>query len=152
MLKIQEFKSLTNDEAKVLYQAPAMITALIASADGVIEEDETTWAKKVIHYRQEAGNELLFNYYEIAETYFDETLSNILAHEKGTQMGIAQIETVLEGTNPILAKLDADFVTHLVKSWRSLAERVAKASGGVLGFGTISSQEKKLMDLHIINF
>lgn len=151
MLKIQEFSNLTDSEAKQVYQAPALIAILIASADSNIHEEETGWAKKVMGYRQEVGVEALFNYYEIADTYFDEAMQAILSDEKGTQERIAFLETALAKLNPILAKIDGIFAVELVKSWRSFAKQVAKSAGGFMGFGSISEQEKRLMALNMID-
>lgn len=151
MLKIHEFNKLTDAEAKSLYQAPAMIAVLIASADSQIDEQETTWAKKVVSFRQEVGNELLFSYYEIAESFFEETMTSLLSEEKGTQTRIASLETALTNLNPILAKVDGKFASELLESWKSFAKQVAKATGGILGFGGVSAQEKHLMDLKMIH-
>jgi|AntRauTorckE5430_2_1112549.scaffolds.fasta_scaffold01334_4 hypothetical protein len=151
MLKIHEFNKLTDAEAKSLYQAPAMIAVLIASADSQIDEQETTWAKKVMSFRQEVGNELLFDYYEIAESFFVETMTSLLSEEKGTQTRIANLETALTNLNPILAKVDSKFTSELLESWKSFAKQVAKATGGIFGFGGVSAQEKHLMDLKMIH-
>lgn len=151
MLKIKEFNSLTDAEALSLYQAPAMIAVLIAAADSKIDEEETAWAKKVMGFRQEVGNELLFNYYEIADSYFSETLESLLGESKGTQVRISDLETSLAALNPVLAKVEGEFAVELLKSWRSFATQVAKATGGILGFGSISEQEKFLIDLKMIS-
>jgi hypothetical protein len=151
MLKIHEFNKLTDAEAKSLYQAPAMIAVLIASADSQIDEQETIWAKKVMSFRQEVGNELLFDYYEIAESFFVETMTSLLSEEKGTQTRIANLETALTNLNPILAKVDSKFTSELLESWKSFAKQVAKATGGIFGFGGVSAQEKHLMDLKMIH-
>ncbi|MFK7948629.1 MAG: hypothetical protein AB8G11_13645 [Saprospiraceae bacterium] len=151
MLKIQEFKGLTDSETKRLYEAPALIAVLIAAADSKIEAQETEWAKKVIGYRQETGVEALFNYYEIADTYFDEALQAALDGEKGNQERILSLENELAELNPILAKIDGLFAAELVKNWRSFAKQVAKSAGGFLGFGSISDQEARLMNLSMID-
>lgn len=151
MLKIQEFSNLTDLEAKSLYQAPAMIAVLIASADSNIEEKETAWAKKIMIFRQEVGEDSLFNYYEISDSYFSEALRSFLNDDKGTQERISDIEGALTQMNVVLAKIDADFAMELVQSWRSFAQQVAKATGGILGFGSISEQEKYLMGLEMIS-
>jgi hypothetical protein len=150
MLKIHEFNNLTDAEAKSLYQTPAMIAVLIASADSEIDEQETAWAKKVVSFRQEVGNELLFNYYEVAESFFNETLESLLSETKGTHNRISDLETALAALSPVLAKIDGDFAVELLKSWKSFAKQVAKATGGILGFGSISEQEKRLVDLKMI--
>lgn len=151
MLKIHEFNNLTDAEAKSLYQAPAMIAVLIASADSQIDEQETIWAKKVLGFRQEVGNKLLFNYYEIAESFFEETMESLLSEEGVTQARIASLETALANLNPILAKIDDKFAAELLETWKSFAVQVAKATGGVFGFGSISAQEKYLMELKMIH-
>lgn len=151
MLKIQEFKGLTDSEAKQLYQAPALIAILIASADSEIHEEETGWAKKVMGYRQEVGVEALFNYYEIADTYFDEAIQVLLTDGKGVQERISFLETALATLNPLLAKVDDMFAIELTKSWRSFAKQVAKSAGGFLGFGSVSEQEARLMTLSMID-
>lgn len=150
MLKIKEFSNLTDSEAKQVYQAPALIAILIASADSNIHEEETGWAKKVIGYRQEVGVEALFNYYEIADSYFDEAVQALMTDGKGMQERISVLETELSTLNPILAKIEDAFAIELVKSWRSFAKQVAKSAGGFMGFGSISEQEKRLMALKMI--
>ncbi len=151
MLKIKEFNNLTDGEAKQVYQAPALIAILIASADSNIHEEETGWAKKVIGYRQEVGVEALFSYYEIADSYFDEAMQALLSDEKGTQERIAFLEVELAKLNPVLAKIDGIFAAELVKSWRSFAKQVAKSAGGFMGFGSISEQERRLIALNMID-
>lgn len=151
MLKIQEFKGLTDSEAKQLYEAPALVAILIASADSEIHEDETGWAKKVMGFRQETGVEALFNYYKIADSYFDEVIQALLENGKGPQEQIVSLEGALATLNPILAKVDGLFAIELVKSWRSFAKQVAQSAGGFLGFGSISEQEKRLMALNMLD-
>ncbi len=150
MLKIQEFKNLTDAEAKKMYQAPALIAVMIAIADSRIDEQETTWAKKVMGFRQEVGNDMLFNYYEIADSYFSEALESLLSDDKGTHLRISDLESALAELNEPLAKVDVKFALELYKSWKSFAKQVAKSAGGILGFGSISEQEERLMELRMI--
>lgn len=150
MLKIQEFSGLTDAEARKMYNAPALIALLVAAADNKIDEQEISWAEKVVGYRHEVGNEILFNYYEVVDTYIHQDLEVLMAENKTTQVLMAELEISLEAMNAILAKLDKKFALALVKSWRSFAKQIAKASGGFLGFGSISEQEAQVMDLHMI--
>ena len=151
MLKIKEFESLTDSEAKSLYEAQALIAILIASADSNIHEDETGWAKKVMGFRQDTGAEALFNYYKIADAHFDEVVKTLLENGKGAQEQIVSLEGELSNLNAALDKVDASFAAELAKSWRSFAKQVAQSAGGFLGFGSISEQEKRLMALDMIS-
>lgn len=148
---IPEFKELSQKESQLLLQTPALVTVLIAAADSQIDESETNWAEKVVGYRQKIGEKDLFEYYEAVDENFKATINALTSDNKGTQERIANITTTLETLNTILPKLDTEFAAKLVKSWRSLALQVAKSSGGFLGFGSISAQEKQLMGLSMIN-
>jgi len=150
MLKIQEFNNLTDNEAIAMYQSPALVAVLIAAADDNIETEELEWAKKIMGYRQHVGNEHLFPFYEIADTYFDETLTKIVNNGRGDQERLAFIESALESLNPIFAKVDKDFAAELFKSLKSFARSVAKSHGGFLGLKSINYQEAELIDLHMI--
>ena len=149
---IPEFKQLSQEESQLLLHTPALVTVLIAAADSQIDEQETAWAKKVINYRQNIGEKDLFEYYEAVDENFDTQLDTLINDGKGTQERIANITNNLEQLNAILPKLDTEYTEKLVESWRSLAQQIAKSTGGFLGFGSISAQEKQLMDLSMIKF
>ena len=149
---IPEFKQLSQEESQLLINTPALVTVLIAAADSKIEESETAWAKKVVSYRQTIGEKDLFEYYEAVDEDFEAQVNALSTDGKGTQERIASITASLEGLNTVLPKLDAEYAQKLVESWRSLAQQIAKSTGGFLGFGSISAQEKQLMDLSMIKF
>jgi len=150
MLKIQEFNNLTDEEAKAMYESPALVAVLIAAADDNIETQELEWAKKIMGYRQHVGNEHLFPFYEIADSYFDATLEAAVNNNQGDQERLAFIESALEQLNPLFAKIDKDFALELFKSLQSFARSVAKSHGGFLGLKSINYQEAELIDLHMI--
>jgi hypothetical protein len=151
MLKIYELSHLSDDETLSIYQAPALIAVLIAASDNQIDEQETSWASKVMAYRQQVGDKALFGYYDIADTYFETTLNGLL-QGKETQEIIENALAALTAINGTLAKVDAAFAERLVKSWRSFAKTVAETSGGFLGFGNISPQEAELIKLDMFEF
>ena len=61
------------------------------------------------------------------------------------------ISDKLAKLNKILASLDNATAYALYKSFITFAEHIAKASGGFLRFGSISSQEKKWISLPMLN-
>lgn len=150
MLKIDQFKELTEKEVNLAYHTPALVTVLVAAADNDIDEKETEWAKKVMNYRQSIGDETLFEYYELADNSFETMLQSLISRKEGNQERLAHITAELSKLNDILKKIDRDYARKLVKSWRSLAQQIAKADGGFLGFGSVSHQEEDLMNLSMI--
>lgn len=150
-MNINEFKQLSEKEAQLMFKAPALITIMIAASDGKIEAKETDWASKVVQYREHIGDEDLFSYYHVVEENFDHLLDSILAESVvGTQERVAKASADLEKTAAIFGKLNHHYAAKLLASWKSFAKQIAKASGGVLGFGSISAQEEHLIELPMI--
>lgn len=150
-MNINEFKHLSADEAQSLVKAPALITTLIAASDGKIDDKETEWAEKVVGYREHVGDEDLFSYYHKVEETFKINLDAILAENVvGSQDRVARATAELEEINTILAKVNHHYADKLLTSWKSFALQVAKASGGFMGFGSVSSQEEHLVNLPMI--
>lgn len=150
-MNINEFQQITTKEAQLLFKAPALITVLIGAADGRLDGKETSWANKVVNYREHIGDKDLFSYYHVVEENFTTQLDAILAQEVvGSQDLIARTTTELEKTSAILRQLNHHYARKLLASWRSFARQVAKASGGFLGIGSVSVQENQLIDLPMI--
>ncbi len=151
-MNIKEFQQLSAEDAQQLLKAPALITVLIAAADGKVEKKETTWAGKVMSYREHIGDEDLFDYYHLADENFEAQVNDLLASATGNQEMIASVSKELEKVGKIMTKINKVYADKLMESWQSFARQIAKASGGFLGFGEISSQEEQLMDLHMIKY
>lgn len=153
-MSIQAFSQLSQEEIDQLVQAPAKIALLIAAADQDIDEKETEWAKKLVHYRSFSSEPLLFKYYEMVDQDFENHLTQLeAAYADQPGQLVPQLSEQLAALNPILQKVaatDPDYAQALRKSWRSLAKRVAEASGGLLGFASINKEEEKLIDLPMI--
>lgn len=146
------FKNLTEEEYKQLKEAISTITVLIAGADGNIDMEEIEWANKLTKIRSYAYAEELKPYYaEIGETFEVDLMALIGAVSKNTDERTASLSTKLAALNPIFAKLENAIGYQLYESFLSFAEHVAKASGGFLRFASISSAEKSLIDLDMID-
>ena len=150
-MSINEFKQLSEEEAALMFKAPVLITVLIGAADGKLDAKETDWAKKVVGFREHIGDEDLFSYYHVVEESFNSELDTILSQDVvGSQDQVARASAELEQTSAILSKLNHHYAAKLLASWKSFAKQIAKASGGLLGFGSVSAQENQLMDLPMI--
>jgi len=145
------FDLITQEEKIKLLNAIPEITMLIAGADGEIEKEETDWALKLTEIRSFAHHQRLHTFYENVGLNLKQQLTDLQdSLPKDTGMSTRILAQRLEELNPILSKLPEDFGALLYKSFVSFAKHIAKASGGVLGFGSISSDEAKLMDLPML--
>ena len=148
---IHEFKNLSRDESNTMLIAPASITLLIAGAEGDIEQKEVDWGKKIAHFRANEHS-ILQNYYQEVDKNFNETLKDLIEKlPADVNERTSKINRELSKLNDILPKLDPEFAKEFYKSLLSLSKQVAQASGGIWGYGSISPEEKKLMNLEVIN-
>lgn len=149
---IAEFKNLNDHEIHLMLSAPALITLLIAGAEGNIEEKEIDWGAKIAHFRAEDKDSILQNYYKEVDRNFDDFLKEyivMIPHDVHDR--IEKINFRLAKINNILPKLDKKFAMEFYKSILSLSTQVAKASGGIWGYGSVSREEQRLIDLEVIH-
>ena len=147
------FPTLSEGQIEELKSALTHITILVAGADGEIDSQELNWAEKLTHIRSYSdANESLNDFYTSVEGSFSENLEKALKtmpSDRGQREN--EISTKLAGLNKILLQLDNYTAYHLYVSYTSFAEHIAKASGGFLRFGSISREEKKWIDLPMID-
>ncbi|MEO8664574.1 MAG: hypothetical protein ABI462_03680 [Ignavibacteria bacterium] len=148
---IYEFKNLNNDESSTMLIAPSLVTLLIAGAEGNIDQKEIDWGTKIAHFRANEHS-ILQNYYHEVDKNFNETLKELIEKMPGdVKERTGKINLELSKLNSILSKLDPAFAKEFYKSLLSLSKQVAHASGGIWGYGSVSPEEKKLINLGVIN-
>ena len=149
---IPQFAGLNDTEQKLLKNAIPLITALIAGADGNIDSAEKEWAAKIMKIRGYQHPPALEGYYKLVgeefATQLDELISTLPI---GTNERVSMISDELAQLNDIFPKMDPLHAAHFYHSFVTFAEHVAKASGGILGFGAISRAESKYIELPMIN-
>lgn len=149
---ISEFRNLSESEINLMLNAPALVTLLIAGAEGKIDEKETDWGAKVAHFRAEDKNSIMQNYYKEVDSIFNDSLAAYLSgFPEDVKERTDKINSELAKINDILPKLDKNFAAEFYKGIISLSKQVAKADGGIWGYGSISPEEQKLIDLDVIN-
>lgn len=149
---IPEFKKLKEHEIKLMIEAPVLITILIATADGNVEQKETDWGAKTIHFRAEDKESILQKYYDIVDKTDRHLFFTLMEkYPSGNDERINVIKGELSKLNAIFPKLEKDFAKELYKSFITLSKQVAKATGGIWGYGSISQEEQKLIDLEMIH-
>jgi hypothetical protein len=145
------FENLTKAEIEQLEQAIPQIAILIAGADGKIDQDEKDWAAKLTHIRGYANPKSLQVFYDAIDPHFNTHFTALTQSlPKNTEQRQAILSDALGKLNEIFPKLEPKFSYLLYQSFVSFAKQIAKASGGVLGFGTISRAEKQWIELPMI--
>lgn len=149
---IKEFDNLREEEIRVLLDAPVYVAILIAGADGNIDKSERTEAIEVARSKQSRAREQLVEYYKEVGANFEKNFNRLIdelpddADERNKV-----ISAELRKLNVIFPKVDKDFVVKLYASLKDLAKKIAEASGGILGYLSVSYEESKLVELNMIN-
>ena len=148
---IEEFKNLREDELEVLFKAPVLVAVLIAGADSKIDDDELEQAVDVAESKQSRAREHLLEYYKEVGNDFKEKLNKAIAElPSGVEERNDAISKELRKLNHILPKIDQAFAIKLHASLKDMAKKIAEASGGLLGYMSVSYEEAKLMDLPML--
>lgn len=148
---IPEFEPLREDEIQVMLQAPVYVAILIAGADGKIDKSERREAIEVARSKQSRSREQLHELYVKVGEQFEANFNKLIDElPSGTDARISAITTELRKLNFILPKIDKNFAIKYHASLKDLAKRIAEASGGVLGYLSVSYEESKLMELKMI--
>jgi hypothetical protein len=146
------FEDLDEKEKDVLHSLPFLVAILIASADGKIDEAEIERAILVAHAHTATIDhpEVVRFYLEINENYEDKLKMIIHASPYHPHDRLMHVTRQLEEASRVLQKLESSFVLNLFKSLQVTAQQVAKASGGIFGYGGISSEESTLINLDML--
>jgi hypothetical protein len=148
---MKHFENLSQEDLVALENAVPQIAVLIAGADGKIDVKEEIWAEKVTAIRGFAGDKWLNDFYDEVHANFAIRFRDLIKHlPTETAKRQEALSTELEKINPILAKLEAETAFKLYKSFKSYADQVAHASGGILGFHSVSHDEEVWLGLPMI--
>lgn len=151
-IMIKGFEPLSETQFKLAKEAIAWITLLIATADGEMDEEEQKWAAKVTKIRGYHNPNELTEYYEAVGRDYSAQLSELMAKLPASATERRGILTrKLEQLNDVLPLLKNNLGHLLLKDYKSFAKHVAKASGGFMGFFSVSKEEASLIDLPMIN-
>ena len=149
---IPEFRNLSQSEINTIIDAPALVTILIAGAEGNIDEKEIEWGKYLVHFRvtDYESSSMMRVYNEVDRVFKDALDQYMESLPKDTDERSEEIKKRLSALNPIFKKVEYSFAKEYLNSLKSLAKQVAKASGGIWGYGSISPEEQRFLDLDMI--
>lgn len=144
---------LSETEKDLVMNAMPIITVMIAAADGKVDSTETGWASKLADIRSYSNEEALQGYYEEISKDFDQKVRMMVKElPDNTKEAIPGFVAQLEQFNQILPKMPHDIAGVLLKSMKSFAKHIARASGGFLKIASISKEEQALIDLPMITY
>ena len=147
-----EINNLSSEEQNILYALPFHMAIWIASADGHVEESELKRAISVINLQSaKATSKSISEFYTTVSEDLEDKLKILLYNSPKSDHELTTYHSKkIVDANPVLKKLDKQFIVNLHHSLRELARQVAKASGGLLGYGSIGAEESRLIDLNLI--
>ncbi len=145
-------EGLNHDEKELLYNAIPTIGLLVGGADGNMDAEETAWAQRLTEMRSFSGEKMLRPFYEVIEQSYEARLKHVAEGlPSETAARTAALSATLAKINDVLPKLDHKIAQHLYQSFVTYSESMAKATGGILGFASISAEEQKIVALPMIH-
>lgn len=149
---LHEMEQLSPEQQEQLYDAPVMITLLIAGADDDFDQKEKDKAVELAKFKKlNPDQPLIHEYYRVVELRFEERLHHWMQeYPRLAEIRNPIIAKQLEQLNPILELLSYDLRSGLYKSFVNWARQVAEASGGVLGYFSVGTEEKAWVELPML--
>lgn len=142
---------LSEEEKLFLQKAPVLVAILIAGADNKIDKSEIKEALRISRYKPIKARILLKDFYSsIGDEFEYNLIEEIASLPREARKRTPLIVEELKKLNTILPKLDRKFAVQFYESMKDIAKKIAKASGGVLGYISVDYAESKLMELKMI--
>ncbi|MCC5921400.1 MAG: hypothetical protein LAT68_05430 [Cyclobacteriaceae bacterium] len=148
---LEYLKSISEEERDFVYSVPAKVTVLVAGSDNKIDHDELEAAISLSQMKKTTAREDLLEYYKHVSERFEADLQKELKYCPNSTEGRNEYYAEqLAKLNNIFPRLDTKFSIQLYASLKGFAKKVAESSGGVLGYMTISEDERRVIDLPMI--
>jgi hypothetical protein len=149
---IAELEKLTPEERDFMYLVPVMITILVAGADKKIDQAEIDEGILIAKFKTMRARQDLLDYYQVVGENFSMKIDNALKTlPKNAEERNMLLSQELERLNVILPKMEKSFASQYYASIKDIARRVAEASGGFFGYGSVSPEELKYTHLKMVN-
>jgi hypothetical protein len=142
---------LNHEEIETIRRAPILVAILIAGADKNIDRMEMREALRISRYKPLKARDLLVDFYKEIRTDFEFNIKEEIASlPREARKRNPVIIRELEKLNRILPKLDKKFAIQFYESMKDIAHRIAKSSGGILGYIAVGYEESRLLELKMI--
>jgi len=147
---LSKIEHLSNSEKNLILEAPVLVSALVAGADGEFHPEEIAKAVKIIHVKTYSETRDVSGVYKEVDAHTEDSIDALIdALPENTLLRNEMLINRLKGLNSIFPKLDPDFASELHKSLRELAYYVSNA--GDLGVGMRTDQEKEMAKLSFLD-
>ncbi|MEZ4804057.1 MAG: hypothetical protein R2852_00830 [Bacteroidia bacterium] len=147
---LSKIENLTSDEQQLVLNAPVLVSALVAGADGEFYLAEIKEAVKIIHIKTYSETRDVSGVYKAIDGHTEEAIDMLIDNlPESTDERNEFLTNYLSGLNDIFPKLDPAFALDLYTSLRELAFYVSNA--GDLGIGMRTEQEKEMSKLEFLN-
>ncbi len=149
---MEALKHLSPAEKDTLFEAPVLVAILIAGADNDYDKSELQRAVELTHDKKITARRDLVEFYKVVGEGFEDKLKvKIHSLPADAQSRNPLLIADLEKLNSILPKLEQEFANDFYWSLRGMADKIAHASGGLLGYMAVGYEESKLIGLDMIN-
>lgn len=142
------FLDLRDDEIDLIYRTPALVTLLVAGADGKIETKELRSAIRFVSEPQGFWAPYFLEL-TVKMPIFLEPLTKEASDD--LEHTLAKATFALRQLNRILPKLPKEDAVKFHDFLLRLAKEVASATGGMFGFNKISKEEALVLSLPMLD-
>ncbi len=130
---IEQFKSLTEEERRLLYRAPVLLSILASCSFNELNKAQKADAIKMAHLRTFTAMPLLLSYYSEVDKGFKEQFEYVVKKyfpfDKDKR---DEIKRELNKINLIISKLDPAYAAALHTSLKKFVRHVKKARHSIL--------------------
>lgn len=151
-MELNYLSKLEQREQDILKKIPALVTILVGTVDGKLDDQEAHIGKLSTEFRRQNGEKLVQDYFKWVTNDYDEIFKREweVYQNQTTEERTKNVSDAIAEVNDILPKIERQYARSLVVSWRGLAVAVARASGGLLGRMSVSNEEQHVMGLNMI--
>jgi hypothetical protein len=129
---VREFDKLFEEERKLLYEAPVLVSLLASCSFGEVNKDQKADAIKLSHIKTFSSAPLLLPYYlEVEKKFKEEFEKGVKKYFPFDQTRRNEIRKEIDKVNRIIGKLDRDFGLALHSSLDGYAKHVSRAAHSV---------------------
>jgi hypothetical protein len=148
---ISELQELSAEERQLMYDAPILVSVLIAGADDNIDAREIRRAIKIAEEKAQNLKAHIIEFYVGVSEDFDVKLADKIRQYPSSAVDRTPLLSKhIARLNPILSKIDKTFAIVYHHSLREISRTIAKSSGGLLGINAIGEEEAELIELPML--
>jgi Icc-related predicted phosphoesterase len=147
---IKHFNDLAPKEQEILLDAPLWVAIWVGISDNHFDKKEQAKALETLGVKSFSESpDVAILYQQIQHP--GDRLTTLLDTLPASPDAIKEaVKNQLLEVKAVLGKCDPPFAMELFKSFRSVGVHVANASGGMLGIGSMSEEERTAMQLEFL--